>query len=470
VSTAPPRAERQLLRRARLRLALWSGGVTLVVLLVLGATVYGYVARQLAADSEEQLRARATLVAALKDPATDPAQAEVLKLVASAEKAGVLFGGPLSGTIAVIDERSTSKAGTVGGKGDGTLGLESTDAAKAKSVDVAKGPEKAAEGAVEEPLRPIDQIIDEALAQTGPRADGSEVSLKTIDGVPTRVLSFRGGTLEDPFLVHVLADRTTELGTLSSLATSLLVGGLLVVFAATLAGWAYSGRALVPIRASLRRQREFAADAGHELRTPLTVLRNNLEILARRPSDAGIEQSAIADATAETERMSRLVDDLLLLARTDADSAPIERAPLDLADVAVEAAEGLADAAAQRDIDLELDLSPTPLQGDADRLRQLVAILVDNAIRHGHAGGHAWVTVRAVDGASRLVVADDGPGISTDHRRRVFERFWRAPGTRASGSGLGLAIAQWIVDAHQGVIEVTEREGGGASFEVTVPG
>ncbi len=439
-----------MLRRTRLRLALWSGGTTLVVLLVLGAVVYTFVAGQIARDSEAQLRDRATLVAGLKGPGAD--SADEVAFVTAAEKAGVLFGGELSGTIAV----TTS-----------SIELEPGDLA-AKEADKS-APLSEADLAAKQASAELKERLAGAVAGSSSKEIGaSELTLKDIDGVPTRIVSVYAGTPDDPFVVHAIADRTIELRTMSNLALALLGGGALAVVAASLAGWVYSGRALVPIRASLRRQREFAADASHELRTPLTVVRNNLEILARRPADDPADREALADATAETERMGRLVDDLLLLARTDADAALIEVADVDLAEAALGAVDGLTDDAERRRTSIDLDLDPTPVRGDAGRLRQLVTILVDNAIRHGHEGGHVWVTVGARDGAARLVVADDGPGIPPEHRRDVFGRFWRAPTAKSSGSGLGLAIAEWIVAAHDGTVELDERPGGGARYTVVL--
>jgi signal transduction histidine kinase len=451
MSPSPPRAEARVLRRTRLRLALWSGGTTLVVLLILGVIVYALVAQQLARDSEAQLRARATLVAALTDPASDSAADEVA-LVAAAEKTGVLFGGPLSGTIAVTAEKAK----------DVSTGLAGKDAAKATAMTDEAFAAKQASMALK------DRIAD-AVVATGSSSDASKLTLKDIDGVPTRIVSVDAGTPEEPFVVHAIADRTIELRTMSNLAMALFVGGALAVVAASLAGWVYSGRALVPIRASLRRQRDFAADASHELRTPLTVVRNNLEILARHPTADPMDQQALEDATVETERMGRLVDDLLLLARTDADAAPIDSEELDLAEAALSAVDGLTDAAERRRVSIELDLDPTPTRGDAGRLRQLATILVDNAIRHGREGGHVWVSVGTRAGHAELVVADDGPGIPAAHRDDAFERFWRAPTVETSGSGLGLAIAAWIVAAHDGSIALVERPGGGTRFKVELP-
>jgi signal transduction histidine kinase len=457
MSSSPPRAEAQVLRRTRLRLALWSGSTTLIVLLILGVIVYAFVAQQLARDSEEQLRARATLIAELKDPTIEPADASTLGLVAAAEKAGVLFGGPLSGTIAITAEMPDSAANDLSRK---TGASDKTGLQRA-------GTPTAVELAAKQPSLTLKKRIADAAVDSG-STDGSDLTLKDIDGVPTRILSVDAGTPEEPFVVHVIADRTIELRTLSNLALAMLIGGFLVVVAATAAGWVYSGRALVPIRASLRRQREFAADASHELRTPLTVLRNELELLARHPGEPA-DPELLADATAETERMARLVDELLLLARTDADQAPLDRRPTDLAEAAFDAAEALTGEAEQRSVRVEVDASPAPLSGDPDRLRQLAAILVDNAIKHGRAGGHVWVRVRSDEADARLEVADDGAGIAPEDRERIFLRFWRGCDTRAPGSGLGLPIARWIVDAHDGRIHVAERPEGGTRIVVTLP-
>jgi len=167
--------------------------------------------------------------------------------------------------------------------------------------------------------------------------------------------------------------------------------------------------------------------------------------------------------------MARLIDELLLLARSDAGTQTLERRPLDLADAVAEAATDLAALAERHAAALQLDLSPAPMRGDALRLRQLATILIDNAIRFGSPGGHAWVTVSGGDGAALLTIADDGPGIPSHHHELVFQRFWRGPDTEVEGSGLGLAIAAWIVSAQGGSIDVSERDGGGTVFKVRLP-
>jgi signal transduction histidine kinase len=168
---------------------------------------------------------------------------------------------------------------------------------------------------------------------------------------------------------------------------------------------------------------------------------------------------------AEAVRLGALVDDLLALARTDAGSADLDLADTDLAEIAADAMAPLQALAATRGTALELDVAPAPLRGDAVRLRRLVTVLVDNAIRHGREDGRVRVTVRP----GRLVVEDDGPGIAPGHRDRVFDRFWRGADASAGGSGLGLAIASWIAERHGGRIVVGDSRLGGASFEVRLP-
>ena len=266
----------------------------------------------------------------------------------------------------------------------------------------------------------------------------------------------------------VIGDRTAELDTLRTLLTVLLGGGLAVLAASVAVGYLYAGRALVPIRESLRRQREFAADASHELRTPLAITRASIAELRRGRDDPATVDRALDDLDAGATRMELLVDDLLLLARTDADAIDLVEDDTDLALVVAEATEALEPIAAARAVRLVLDIEPAPVRGDEARLRQLAGILVDNAVRHSPDGGRVTVVVRA---GARLDVEDEGPGIEPEHLERVFERFWRAPGSPAGGTGLGLAIARWIAEHHGGSISAANRGATpGARFTVHLPG
>ncbi len=275
----------------------------------------------------------------------------------------------------------------------------------------------------------------------------------------------------------MVQDRTAEAQTLTIMLAVLLVGGLVVVVVAFGFGTVYARRALVPIRqslgnqrAALRRQRDFAADASHELRTPLTVIRSSVEYLGRhRDEPVAVVGTALEDIDDEVRHMTAIVEDLLLLARSDSGAIELERVPVDLGDVVTDGASALAKPAADRGVRVEVDAEPAVVTGDPARLRQLVMILVDNAIRHSPSGGRVGVTVQTDATGSTLTVDDEGPGIRPEDLPHVFERFYRAPGAPGGGTGLGLAIAAWIVARHGGRIAVGNRASGGASFKVQIP-
>jgi two-component system, OmpR family, sensor kinase len=224
------------------------------------------------------------------------------------------------------------------------------------------------------------------------------------------------------------------------------------------------------IEASDRRLRRFIADASHELRTPLAAVRAYAELFGRgaasRPED--LERS-MTGITRESERMSLLVDDLLLLARLD-EGRPLEQEPVDLAAVVSEAVD--AARVVEPDRPIELTLEPATATGDAARLRQVLDNLLTNARTHTPAGTPVSVELRAADGRGTLTVADHGRGLSDEQAARVFERFYRADTsrTRASGgAGLGLSIVSAVTEAHGGTAEVRPTPGGGATFVITLP-
>jgi two-component system OmpR family sensor kinase len=224
------------------------------------------------------------------------------------------------------------------------------------------------------------------------------------------------------------------------------------------------------IETSDRRLRRFVADASHELRTPLAAVRAYAELFGRgaaaRPTDLERSMSGI---TRETERMSVLVDDLLLLARLD-EGRPLEWKPVDLAAVVGEAVD--AARVVEPDRPIELSVEPTTVTGDETRLRQLLDNLLANARAHTPAGTPVSVELRHVDGRAELAVADHGPGLTEEQAQRVFERFYRADSsrTRASGgAGLGLSIVAAVTEAHGGTAEARPTPGGGATFVITLP-
>jgi two-component system OmpR family sensor kinase len=223
------------------------------------------------------------------------------------------------------------------------------------------------------------------------------------------------------------------------------------------------------IEASDRRLRRFVA-ASHELRTPLAAVRAYAELFERgaasRPDDLERSMSGI---TRESERMSLLVDDLLLLARLD-EGRPLERKPVDLSALVGEAVDAARVVEPARPI--ELGVEPATVTGDETRLRQVLDNLLANARAHTPAGTPVSVELRRLDGWAELTVADHGPGLTEEQAERVFERFYRADTSRArasGGAGLGLSIVAAVTDAHGGTAAARPTPGGGATFVVTLP-
>jgi two-component system sensor histidine kinase CiaH len=415
--------DNRLIRDVRVRLVLWSGLSTLLVLLVLGAALYFVVAGNLEKNGNDQLAARTAEFA--RRP-FGPGQ-------------GFSFGGGSSGTFALI----------------------ANDAGQQVGPSAPFIPDQL----------PLTAGIDAA------RISGVDTRTAVVNGVPVRVRTTKADSDIGTVYVQVIQDRSAEIQTLDAMRNILLGGGLVVIAVAALFGWVYARRALVPIReslvqqrAALRRQREFAADASHELRTPLTVIRSSVERLRRvRAPVTDDAAEALADIDAEVGHLTALVEDLLLLARSDSGAISLTLLPVDLGDVAAEGAGGLVSLAAGRGVTLALDPEPAIVDGDQARLRQLIVILVDNAIRHTPRDGQVAVTVRSDAREAVLEVDDDGAGIRPEDMPHVFERFWRAPGAAAGGTGLGLAIAKSIVDLHEGRIVVMNRPQGGARFIVRLP-
>src|SRR2546426_3772479 len=208
--------------------------------------------------------------------------------------------------------------------------------------------------------------------------------------------------------------------------------------------------------------RQFMADAAHELRTPITVLRSRAEVALQQARSPAADTEALRGVAQEAERLGVIVGNLLTLARADAGERPIARERLYLDDLALEAAEAARALAAQHGLTLEVgSFEETPITGDPLLVRQLLMIVLDNAIKFTPPGGRVRLDVSAAHGAPAVVIEDSGVGISPDQLPHVFDRFYRGDGTRgrADGAGLGLAIARWIADAHGARIDLTSRAG-----------
>ena len=223
--------------------------------------------------------------------------------------------------------------------------------------------------------------------------------------------------------------------------------------------------------ASEGRLRRFVADAAHELRTPLTALRGYTELYRQGglPNKPALD-NAMGRIEAESARLSRLVEDMLLLARLDNERA-LEMEPTDVVDVVRDAIADFKTVAPDRPLDADLTES-APIVGDRGRLRQVIDNLLANTRIHTPSGTPVHVAVRRNGQTVDVVVADEGPGISVADQARVFERFWRADPSRVrrtGGTGLGLAIVNSLVQAHGGTVELSSEPGRGARFTVRLP-
>ncbi|MEI2616917.1 MAG: ATP-binding protein [Thermomicrobiales bacterium] len=369
------------------------------------------------------------------------------------------------------------------------------------------------------------QISNEAFAQS---AQGDTVFYTTtVANGPVRVLS---GPLYSPqraetWFIQIAEPLTPVQRTLSALKQTLLIGSTMATILLAAGAWVISEGALSPLarmshtarsigstrdlsqRIDLPRthdelqdlaetfndmlarleetfnaQRRFVADASHELRTPLTALRANSEIMLRQV-DSGIVDSAdlregLTDVRDEVDRMTRLVQNLLTLARADVGWRP-EMESVDLVEIVRDAGRFATPLAHGRPFSISL---PAPdvdgaapqiiVEGNADQLRQLILILLDNAFTYASHEGDVTLTLDRDGQDAIIAVADSGPGIRPEHLRRVFERFYRADDARSrahGGAGLGLSIARWIAAIHRGEIDVDSELGDGTTFRVRVP-
>jgi len=258
-------------------------------------------------------------------------------------------------------------------------------------------------------------------------------------------------------------------------ATSIMAGlGLLALLIATMVGHILSGKAMVPLKAAYEKQRQFAADASHELRTPLAVVMASAEILQNDPEiKSPFLKQVVEDVRDEVKKMTKLVSDLLVVARSDNKALKLKTSKFDLGAVAAQTARLMQPLAEQKHITIAADNLPkTIIHADEQKIRQLVLILVDNAVKYTQDGGKVTVNFRPAEkGKVTLAVQDTGIGIAKEDQEKIFDRFYRVDKARSremGGNGLGLAIAQEIVELHHGKIAIESELGKGTTFLVTL--
>jgi heavy metal sensor kinase len=224
---------------------------------------------------------------------------------------------------------------------------------------------------------------------------------------------------------------------------------------------------------SFRQVRQFSADASHELQTPLTILKGEIEVALRSGRTPAEYQEVLTSSLEEIERISRLVEGLLLLARADSGVLRMDHKPVAVHELVAEVAAQMQKMAHEQGVSLRLEkLTPVTLCGDREQLQRLFLNLIDNAIKYTPAGGRLTVSLHADASQALISVTDTGIGLSEAEQAQIFTRFYRAAQARSQsggGAGLGLCIAQSIAEAHGGKIQVHSSPGQGSTFTVVLP-
>lgn len=320
-----------------------------------------------------------------------------------------------------------------------------------------------------------------ALAAEG-RPDWRTV---TADGVPMRLLSepivasdgSTDGVLQSGFVLAAHDEQQ------ALIVRTIVIASLIGLFGAAVVTMFVTRRAMSPIRAAFDAERRFVASASHELKTPVSIVRASAEILQREDLVSPEGRYLVDDVIAESDRLGRLVGDLLALASAEAGQISITPTVLDARPLVVDAVERVQAVARQRGVSVIVGQPSSAAQANGDellvladdeRLLQLLMILIDNAIDHSPPGGEVEVVARAVDEGDRggrvlIDVLDHGPGVPLTDRERIFEPFARVAGRRpAEGtSGLGLAIGRLLATRQDATVDVRDAPGGGACFSVS---
>jgi len=225
------------------------------------------------------------------------------------------------------------------------------------------------------------------------------------------------------------------------------------------------------LETAFAQQKQFASDAAHELRTPVSVILTQTQTALNRERDAASYQQTVEACQRAAQRMRKLIESLLALARFDAGQEVLNRQPFDFSKTVADCAELVQPLADERGVKISVEARPLEITGDSERLAQVVTNLLTNAIQYNQPGGTVTVQLEEQGALAVLTVADTGQGIAAEDLPRVFGRFFRADASRtgAGNAGLGLAISKAVVEAHGGTIEVASGENAGTTFTVRLP-
>ena len=311
-------------------------------------------------------------------------------------------------------------------------------------------------------------LFEDNLGKFSPKKLGTLQDIE-VQGIYFRTFAFQ----QDGKIVQIVRDITAEKDMLNTLFLILVIGCSVGSLCAIGIGFFLAGRALVPIQNSWEKQQQFVSDASHELRTPLAVIQSKTDILFQSPS-ATIEEKAmdISTISKECRRLSKLVANLLLLARSDSNQIEVDKKTFEMDTLLEEIVDPYKEIASYQEKEMilrvEHDISFT---GDRERVHQMMVILLDNAMKYTNEGGHIQIDCMQTNSSIRIRVNDDGIGVKDEDIPKLFNRFYQGDKARSAseGAGLGLSIANWIVEKHYGKILVESKWGEGTCFEVILP-
>lgn len=275
-----------------------------------------------------------------------------------------------------------------------------------------------------------------------------------------------------PSVVQVYQNTVNEDILWSFLRTVLFATGISGTLILLVLSYVLTGKALTPIRETWKRQKEFVADASHELRTPLTVIQTNLDVVLSDEDGTVLENEVWLDnAYSETRVMAKLIDQLLLLAKADNNEGKLDISEFSLSEVVENVCQNMVALAKSKNLDFIMNIEENiTIKADYDKIRRLVVILVDNAVKYTEKG-RVTVSLKTDKNRKVLTVEDTGIGINENDLNRIFDRFYRADKARhrEGGTGLGLSIAKWIADKHRYALTVESTLNQGSKFTLKMP-
>jgi signal transduction histidine kinase len=310
------------------------------------------------------------------------------------------------------------------------------------------------------------------VAIAAAQANGSDVRTDYANnGGRVRLLTYQIAMSDRPVFLQMgrmLADQDQVL---RKLLIGLLALGGASVLLLSVGSWWLAGRSLRPVQQSWERQQTFVANASHELRTPLTLMRASAEVALRGlPQQDADRHELLSDVLHETDHMSKLVEELLLLSRLDAGRLKVDRLPIAVPELLADVQRQIGRLSDERGIRLCAGAASGVALADPTHLRQVLLIVLDNALRHTPKGGQVQIEAQVCGRQIAIQVADTGEGIAPVHLPHVFERFYRANSARgSSGSGLGLSIAKGLIEAQHGQIAITSELRKGTRVTIVLP-